>query len=497
MSPKSSGSRVNKQFPMFRPKLIFCLILAICLAACLPQGEGFDSDLVVATETPGISSTPSPSRPEYNPGELVDYIAQGGDTLPALAARFNTTIQEIRAANPVIPADATTMPSGMPMKIPIYFLPFWGTTYKILPDSLFVNGPATIGFDTGTFVTSHQGWLKDYRAYAEGVSHSGAEIVDMVATNYSISPRMLLTLLEYQTGALSQPVAPGGSFPLGEADYTHVGLYMQLIWAADVLNDGYYGWRTGSLTVIEHLGGSIERPDPWQSAASVAFQYYFSQHYNLADYTRAIGPGGIAHSYLTLFGDPWVQDQATIPVSLQQPELSLPFALGETWSFTGGPHTGWGSLLPWAALDFAPPDVKGCTATDRPAIAIADGEVVRSESGVVILDLDGDGNELTGWDILYLHIAAIGRPPVGQSLKVGDPIGYPSCEGGTATGTHVHIARKYNGEWIPVDSAVSFNLDGWVAHIGNAPYQGTLTRGNQTIVACDCSDAPSHIKAGK
>jgi hypothetical protein len=114
-----------------------------------------------------------------------------------------------------------------------------------------------------------------------------------------------------------------------------------------------------------------------------------------------------------------------------------------------------------------------------------------------MLDLDGDGDERTGWDILYLHVATAGRASVGRTLKVGDPVGYPSCEGGTATGTHIHIARKYNGEWIPVDSAISFNLDGWMAHIGNAPYEGTLTRGNQTVIACDCSDAASQIKAGK
>ncbi len=255
---------------------------------------------------------------------------------------FNTTIQEIRDANPIIPADATTMPPGMPMKIPIYYLPFWGTTYKIIPDSLFVNGPASNGFDTGAFVSSHPGWLKDYRAYAEGVSHSGAEIVDMVATNYSISPRVLLALLEFQTGALSQPVAPSGSYPLGEVDYTHIGLYMQLIWAADVLNSGYYGWRTGSLTEIEHLGGSIERPDPWQTAASVAFQYYFSRHDNLADYTRAIGPEGVAHSYQTLFGDPWKEDPASIPVSLQQPALTSAVCGGRNLVFHRWPAYGLG-----------------------------------------------------------------------------------------------------------------------------------------------------------
>ena len=40
-------------------------------------------------------------------------------------------------------------------------------------------------------------------------------------------------------------------------------------------------------------------------------------------------------------------------------------------------------------------------------------------------------------------------------------------EGGHVTGTHVHIARKYNGEWIPADG-LAFNLEGWVAHDGGS-----------------------------
>jgi len=80
---------------------------------------------------------------------------------------------------------------------------------------------------------------------------------------------------------------------------------------------------------------------------------------------------------------------------------------------------------------------------------------------------------------------------------MGDALGYPSCEGGTSTGTHIHIARKYNGEWIPADSAIPFDLEGWIAHNGEAAYQGTLKRGNQTIIASVSGDAPSHIKAGK
>jgi LasA protease len=477
------------------------LLLVLTLTACLPQGFG---DLGAATPTdtelPGPTSTPLPKRPEYSPGQPVDYIAQSGDTLPGLAARFNTAPDEIRSANPQIPADATTMPTGMPMKIPIYYRPFWGTPFQILPDSLFVDGPAADSFDTSAFVAGHPGWLKNYRAYAVDANHTGAEMVDIVATNYSISPRVLLALLEYQTGALSQAVEPTGDYPLGFVDYNYTGLYLQLVWAANMLNVGYYGWRTGSLIEFDHLDSTIERPDPWQTAATVAFQYYFSLNSSPVQYARAIGPDGLARSYRILFGDPWKADQAFIPVSLQQPDFGFPFMDGETWSLTGGPHSGWGiaQLKPWAAVDFAPPAmVSGCEPSNRPVVAMADGVVVRSQTGVVMEDLDGDGNEHTGWDILYLHIATVGRASVGRTLKRGDAIGYPSCEGGEATGTHVHIARKYNGEWIPADSAIPFNLEGWIAHNGLGAYEGTLTRGTSQVTACGCADAPSHITAGK
>jgi LasA protease len=485
-------------------KKLFLPVLALSLAACLPKAAGdFTPVSPTVTQMEGPTSTPLPKRPKYNPGELVDYLAQAGDTLPALAAHFNTTIAEIRVANPQIPSDATTMPPGMPMKIPIYYLPFWGTPLQILPDSQYINGPSAVGFDTGAFVSSHPGWLKDYRAYAANDNHSGAELVDIVATNYSISPRFLLAILEYQTGALSQAVPPSGSYPLGEINYYYAGLYMQLIWAANILNEGYYGWRTGQLTEFEHPDSTLERPDPWQTAATVAFQYYFSRISSPEVYARAVGQDGLVKTFRSLFGDPWATDKSEIPfisVSLQQPDLAFPFPDGETWNFTGGPHSGWGTaeLKPWSALDFAPPGtVSGCNPSDRPLVAMADGVVVRSQTGVVMEDLDGDGNEQTGWDILYLHIATVGRASLGQRLRKGDFLGYPSCEGGEATGTHVHIARKYNGEWIPADSAIPFNLEGWTAHDGDAAYLGILTRGNQTIIACACADAASHIQAGK
>ena len=38
---------------------------------------------------------------------------------------------------------------------------------------------------------------------------------------------------------------------------------------------------------------------------------------------------------------------------------------------------------------------------------------------------------------------------------------------GSATGTHIHLVRKYNGEWMPAEgignAILAFNLEGWVS----------------------------------
>lgn len=444
------------------------------------------------------TATPFPTRPAYEPGELIDYIAQSGDTLPALAIRFNTTVEEILAANDFIPADATTMPPGMPMKIPIYYLSFWGSQYQILPDSLFINGPAQSDFDTQAFVDASPGWLKDTKSFASGKNLQGGEIIDLIASNFSISPRVLLALLEYELGALSQPQLPlftNPDYPLGYEVLTHRGLYMQLVWAANLLNQGYYGWRVGAMTNFDLPDGSFERFDPWQNAATVALQHYFLQGENdLQVYRRNIGPDGFAFTYQKLFGDPWMEVQPHIEGSLQQPTMVLPFEAGKTWAYTGGPHTGWGSGLPFAAIDFAPPsEASGCVQSQEWVTAVADGVVTHHDTGVLELDLDGDGDPRTGWVVLYLHIATRDKAPVGKIVRAGEPLGHPSCEGGTSTGTHIHIARKYNGEWIAADGRLAFNLEGWLAENGKTPYEGYLRRFSELVTACTCSNAASQL----
>ena len=478
--------------------LMLVVALAGCVTPAVPTPAPMQTEAAPTPDQP--TPTALPTRPPYPPGTLVEYTAQTGDTLIALAARFNTTVTEIREANPIIPDHVTTLPPGLPMQIPIYYQILWGSPYQILPDSQYGYGPAHVGFDAAAFVAAQPGWLKDYSIFIGGATRRGGAIVEHIATNFSINPKLLLAILEYQTGALSQPEPPVDleDYPLGYVEYMHTGLASQLTWAANYLNNGFYAWRNGNLTLFEFPDGRLERPDPWQNAATVALHFYFARVLSSDNYAIAISSEGLEKTYRTLFGDGWVNDPAPIPGSLEQPALRLPFKLGQTWAYTGGPHTGWGEGEPFAAIDFAPSlVVGGCTVSpmDQPVVAVADGVIARTGDAIVVLDLDGDGLEQTGWVIFYLHLENDFLPKVGTAVKAGDPIGYASCDGGQATGTHVHIARKYNGEWIPAAGEPALNMENWIAREGSAPYLGTLTRQGRVVQASDKSNLQSAIKS--
>jgi hypothetical protein len=57
----------------------------------------------------------------------------------------------------------------------------------------------------------------------------------------------------------------------------------------------------------------------------------------------------------------------------------------------------------------------------------------------------------------------------------------------------VHIARKYNGEWILAAGPLPFTLSGWVAEAGSKAYQGALVKGVQRVLACPCASQETRI----
>jgi LasA protease len=239
------------------------------------------------------------------------------------------------------------------------------------------------------------------------------------------------------------------------------------------------------------------RLNPQLNAGTVALQYLFAQWYDPLEWNGALyGDQSVVALRESMFGKISAQSFTAelYPVNLTQPTLALPFYSGRTWSFTGGAHPAWGPGGALAALDFAPPSSQsGCVRSEEWVTAMAPGLVVRTGTGVVIEDLDGDGDESTGWVIMYLHVESRDRVEVGTILDTDDKIGHPSCEGGLAEGTHLHTARKFNGEWMLAGGPVPFVLSGYTAISGAAPYEGSLYNGTPLITASPISAPKSLI----
>lgn len=424
-------------------------------------------------------------------GESILYYAQGGEWLPAVASRFGVSVNEITSPKEL--SDRGFVDVGTLLIIPnrlnetIQYTP----ATQFIPDSEVVFSATSAGFDIEQYVRDAGGYLSTYREWLGTTAWTtGHKEIERLAFENSINPRLLLALLDYEANWVRGE--PKDQFltdyPLGHEHYRNKGMFAQMTWGINQLSMGYYGWRKGTLTELTFKDGKTLPIDPTLNAGTVAVMTLFSREHTLNEWLRIMDDNsGFPAFYRNMFGDPWGRSEAIgnfFPPGMRQPNFSLPFEPGTTWSFTGGPHSAWGTDGPLAAIDFAPEnDTPGCFVTTSWVLAMAPGLVVRSANGVVVVDLDGDGSEQTGWNIMYLHIANKDRVAVGQWVEQDGLIGHASCEGGISTGTHTHIARKYNGEWMLADGPIPFVMDDWTVLAGEEPYLGKMLRGNNIVTA--------------
>jgi LasA protease len=434
-----------------------------------------------------IVNTPTPERPPSDSPPIL-YYTQAGDSLPVVAARFDVLFHEISSPEPI--PETAFFPPDQLLIIP-HRLANTTADQRLLPDSEVVFSPSVVDFDINAFVVEAGGYLASYNEFLKTSGNtSGAAVISRVAIENSINPRLLLSILEHQSGwVYGQPATHiQRDYPMGHVSLSHKGLFAQLTWVVQQISTGYYGWREGILTSISFSDGVTARLAPSLNAGSAALQYLYSKLSNTEGWIIALDTTeGLPALHERMFGNPWIRAQNVEPLyppGLVQPPLILPFEYNVIWGFSGGPHGAWDQVGARAALDFAPGSLEsGCVKSNAWVVAAAPGLVVRSGNGYLVQDLDGDGQEQTGWAILYLHLASHQRIPVGTWVEAGDKLGHPSCEGGFSTGTHIHIARKYNGEWIPADGPIPFNLDGWIAKAGELPYEGYLIKDGVTVPA--------------
>ena len=451
------------------------------------------------TRVPGSPIlTPTPDPAHYQPGlerGPQSYVVQPGDMLSAIAQKYGVSLPALAQVNNIV--DVNVLKVGQTLTIPVVSPQPVGPAYKLIPDSELVYGPLSTLTDVEAFIRGKGGYLANYTQDVNGETLNAAQVVVRAAQNSSINPRILLALLEYCSGWLTNP-HPNPALdeqPFGFYDAWYHGLYRQLEWAAIQLNSGYYRWRSNAETDWVLSDGSVVPADPTINAGTAGLQNFFAQLDDYSKWLRDVSPVGIFDTYYVLFGYPFdLAIEPLVPATLIQPKLLLPFEPGVGWAFTGGPHLVWDAGTPFGALDFSPAETEGCDSSNAWITAVTDGLVTRSGVGSVYQDLDGDGNEGSGWVILYMHVEARDRVQPGSYLQAGKRVGHPSCEGGISSGDHLHIARKFNGEWISAGGLVPFNLSGWIASGTGDEGVGSLTHNNQVIDSYDGSIPKNQIQ---
>ena len=468
-------------------------------SALIPLSE----NLIHSTASASVTSSPLPplSQPQEQRSPStsgVIYYAQAGDSLKALSSRFALNTQAF-TSNTAIPEKGFLAP-GQKLIVDTSlsennFHP------RLIPDSEVVYSPSAAEFDTELYVLNAGGYLTTYSEFVPYYKDAlGWEVIQFNATSYSINPRLLLSLLEYSSGwVFNSPSTPEEEeYPLGLIDSSKPDLHPQVQYAAQMLSEGYYSWRRGTLTELTLKDGTTIPLTPTLNAGTVGLMYFFSTIYDYPQWENAINPQtGFTANHKNMFGDYWeraAEVEPLLPAGLTQPDLILPFEEGQPWIYSSGPHGAWSNYGALAAIDFAPvAEFKHCAPSEEKVLAAADGVITRLSSGLLLLDLDKDENEQTGWVLLYLHLDWNDDLSVGQHVEQGEELGVPSCLGGKSTASHIHIARKYNGEWIEAGGPLPFTLSGWTAQCGAETYEGTLSQGDQTVTACFCGNQQSLV----
>jgi single-stranded-DNA-specific exonuclease len=219
---------------------------------------------------------------------------------------------------------------------------------------------------------------------------SGAQIIDRIAQNYSVNPRLLIALLEYKSQWVTNPTPSNVDYPMGFYDGYYSGLNKQMAWAANQLNRGFYLWRANALSSLALADGTYVPMDPTINAGTAGVQYFLAQFNTRPTWDLDVSEFGFALTYNQLFGSPF-------RYQILAPQPAVRVEVGDVEAF----------LDP--TVKRLMPDPYTLTAMEEAATRIADA-ATRGEKIAIFGDYDVDG--ATSSALLARFLRAAGLDPM-------------------------------------------------------------------------------------
>lgn len=352
-----------------------------------------------------------------------------------------------------------------------------GLPASMIDDGRFLYEPRWGSQEVRQWLQSRPGVLANWRSWVGDREMPLADVIAGQSLFYGVNPKVLLTLLEMQSGLVDEPnPSPDAlDWAMGYRDGGERGLEAQVCWA---VREIYRAKRDypGALTLSLEDGQTVPVP-PGTNMGSYAVLRVIAPTGNEAGLRRAqgTGPESFVQTYRRLFNqDPRLPlDEVWQPAS--EPFLTQPFAgayevtsifdhhyptlnrdgslvssLGqEAAGLPYDGHNGWDF-----ALDFGVP-VLAAAAGDVIWAGSSDDGCATAARGVVL----DHGN---GYHTLYWHLDRV-DVSLGQRVAAGDVVGLAGASG-CAEGPHLHFGLHLMGRETDPEGWCGQDPDPWEAH---------------------------------
>ncbi len=346
--------------------------------------------------------------------------------------------------------------------------------------------PQRLSYDHGfsgpqiqAFLEARSSPLATARISIGGRAHSFSEVLTSLSSLYSVSPRLLLSLMDLQSGVLSTPSPSAGqlAWAAGLRNENRQGLFAQLRWLTREVRAGARDYAL--------FGPADLPPLTFADGSSLAFP----STTDLSRYvlSRALAPTttpgrleslllAVAPTYQRLFDiDPRLAPTDWPPPAA--PFLSRPFerTMPVTSFFdhdapflreNGAIHTFWGrnETNPAFAYDghtgwdyaMGPPDRVLAAAPGLVTFAGWSDDGCATPAGAVIID---HGN---GYRTLYWHLARV-SVATGETVARGAVVGIAGATG-CARGAHLHLQVQYLGRDVDPYGWCGIGPDPWASN---------------------------------